>query len=268
MKSLTVNLHEGLGQGFLKVYLQETKDHTEVLRPCVVIIPGGGYISYLEDEAEETALFWLAKGFQVAIVFPSIGFPFARLPMPLMEISKAVRVLVDYSSQWGIDTTRLSLMGFSTGAHLASLLLSAEQGAQKDQEKLDYSLPIKPWALVLINPVLNFEASYNRFKQLNPTQRMAFEPTWLASMGPQPYQNEQLSKWSVGFHVHATMPTTFLWQDTQNVFSTYEDSMVFLMRLEALNLHYGSHFSKPSQQSNQKSNSIKRWYELIEESLR
>mgnify|MGYP000429385771 CR=1 FL=1 len=56
------------------VYLNNTACENIVSgrRPCVIIFPGGAYLSWAERESEPVALEWLRLGFQVCILHYSV----------------------------------------------------------------------------------------------------------------------------------------------------------------------------------------------------
>ena len=115
-----------------KILLGERKDgpyftftHLEypekAKRPCVVVIPGGGYTVVCKDrEGERIALAYNAAGFHTAILEYTVGED--TYPKALLELAETVRILRARAEEWDVDPGKIAVIGFSAGAHLASSL--------------------------------------------------------------------------------------------------------------------------------------------------
>ena len=93
--------------------------------PLVVFIHGGGWISndkYADmGYMPNTVAAMLNNGMAVA----SIDYRFATqavFPAILQDCNKAVSFLYDNAGKYSLDQTKIALMGFSAGGHLASLM--------------------------------------------------------------------------------------------------------------------------------------------------
>jgi acetyl esterase/lipase len=93
--------------------------------PLIVFIHGGGWIGndkYADmGYMPNTINAMLENGFAVA----SIDYRFATqavFPAILQDCNKAVSFLFDNANKYQIDESRIALMGFSAGGHLASLM--------------------------------------------------------------------------------------------------------------------------------------------------
>jgi acetyl esterase/lipase len=97
--------------------------------PHVIVLPGGGYAEHAAHEAEPIAR-WL-KGLDVAAsVF---RYPLmARHPAPLNALRAEIRRLRD------VGSTRIGVIGFSAGGHLAGLAALADD-ADAD-EAVDFAV--------------------------------------------------------------------------------------------------------------------------------
>ena len=97
--------------------------------PHVIVLPGGGYAQHVADEAEPIAR-WLAELGVAASVF---RYPLmVRHPAPLNALRAEIRRLRDGGS------TRIGVIGFSAGGHLAGLTALAVD-ADAD-EAVDFAL--------------------------------------------------------------------------------------------------------------------------------
>ena len=137
----------------LTVYSRENSPEIDPNRkyPTVLICPGGGYGMTSDREAEPVALAFLNRGYTAAVLRYSPS-P-ARYPVQLTEVVAAM-ALLKRSSNWNIDTKKISVCGFSAGGHLAASL-----GTMWDDQAVCDDLKIsafesKPCAMVLSYPVI------------------------------------------------------------------------------------------------------------------
>ena len=89
-----------------------------LVRPAVIICPGGGYSWTSSREAEPVAMKFLAAGFHCFILDYAIaptGWPAA-----CCELSKAVSYVRSIADEYGIDKNKVFVCGFSAGGHLAA----------------------------------------------------------------------------------------------------------------------------------------------------
>ena len=104
----------------------------------VVVCPGGGY----------NVLAWQHEGVELAQWFNSIGVTAFilkyRVPRrdpdrihwePMQDVQRAVRVVRHRAEEFGVDSKRIGVLGFSAGGHLT--LMSALQSDQKCYEPVD-----------------------------------------------------------------------------------------------------------------------------------
>ena len=103
--------------------------------PLVIFIHGGGWLGndkyadmgYMKKTVAEI----VSSGYALA----SIDYRFstqAVFPAQIQDCNRAVSFLYDHAAQYGFDTNRFGVMGFSAGGHLASLLgLSKNNNVEK-----------------------------------------------------------------------------------------------------------------------------------------
>lgn len=91
------------------------------IRPAIVICPGGAYEKIAEIEKDPVAIYYFSKGFNVFILEYSIRGD-ASAFTPLLELSEAFVKIRDNANDFRTDPTRIAVMGFSAGGHLAASL--------------------------------------------------------------------------------------------------------------------------------------------------
>jgi acetyl esterase/lipase len=95
---------------------------------AVVVFPGGGYTILAADHEGSQFAKWLNDRGIVSIVVKyrvsgndayNYGFP-----VPFLDARRAIRTVRANAGEWGVDPTRVGVLGFSAGGHLASLCLT------------------------------------------------------------------------------------------------------------------------------------------------
>jgi len=126
-----------------------TKPTLTIYRPApekdtqtaIVICPGGGYWNlYWQLEGEEVAAWLNSLGITGVILKYRVprradeptGEPARR---PLQDAQRAVSLIRSKSAEWGIDPTRIGIIGFSAGGHLA--IATATRFAQRTYQPID-----------------------------------------------------------------------------------------------------------------------------------
>ncbi len=87
-------------------------------RPGVIVIHGGAWRSGDSKQLPDLNSYLASRGYVVAAVNYRL-VPHSRYPAPISDIQSAITYLRDHASEFGLDPTRLVLLGRSAGAHLA-----------------------------------------------------------------------------------------------------------------------------------------------------
>jgi uncharacterized protein (TIGR03067 family) len=86
---------------------------------AIVICPGGGYIRLVTGVEGDGISAWLNRHGITAIVL-EYRLPAGRPYVPLFDAQRAIRTVRGNAKAWGLDPTKIGIMGFSAGGHLAS----------------------------------------------------------------------------------------------------------------------------------------------------
>lgn len=114
---------------------------------AVIICPGGGYGGLAYDkEGTDIAAWLVANGIAGLILKYRLphGAPGDVEPVPLQDARQAMRIAKAKATEWHVDATRIGIMGFSAGGHLASTLATHATDADR------------PAFAVLVYPVITF----------------------------------------------------------------------------------------------------------------
>ena len=87
-------------------------------RPCMIVCPGGGYAMCSQREAEPIAMHFLPDGFNVFVIYYSVA-PH-RFPTQMREVAATVELIYKNADNWNCDVSKLAIVGFSAGGHLAA----------------------------------------------------------------------------------------------------------------------------------------------------
>ena len=108
-------------------------------RPAMVVIPGGGYAMCSDREADPVAMAYLKAGYQ-AFVLRYTCTPKGKWPLPLEDYEQAMALIEEHADEWHLDKSRIAVVGFSAGGHLAACAATVAQH--------------KPAAAVLVYPAI------------------------------------------------------------------------------------------------------------------
>ena len=129
--------------------------------PCLVILPGGGYGGLAVDHEGEQIARWANSLGMVALVCKyrhrKDGYGH---PVPMTDAQRAVRMTRANAQAWGVDPSRVGVIGFSAGGHLASTLLTHHDPGNAAAKDLIARQSSRPDFGILCYPVIGMGKSY------------------------------------------------------------------------------------------------------------
>jgi len=184
---------------------------------AVVICPGGGYRRLAMDKEGRDIAVWLNRlgvsAFVLKYRVPQFGHP-----APLQDVLRAIRLVRRDAPAWGIDPSRIGVLGFSAGGHLAASASTLFDDAEgKTGAALD-AVSARPDFQVLVYPVITMDGS----------NAHAGSRTYLLGKAPPP---ALVRKLSVEHQVTASTPPAFLVHGGDDASVPAENSAVYYLAL-------------------------------------
>ena len=193
-------------------------------KAAVIICPGGGY----------TNLHIQREGFKVAEAFSQQGVAAFvlkyRLPdkeiveegpyVPLKDAQRAIQLVRENASEWGIDPGKIGIMGFSAGGHLA-----ATAGVHHDATLIDNerNTSLRPDFMILLYPVISFD---DKVGHVGSKKRL---------IGDQLKETDVLF-FSNELHVNSHTPKSILFHAGDDKTVPVENSLLFYKELSRHNV--------------------------------
>ncbi|MFC6274316.1 alpha/beta hydrolase [Levilactobacillus tangyuanensis] len=144
---------------YLKGYLRANDSGKDY--PAIIIVPGGSYTHIPEQQAEDLAMAWFAKGYQAFYLrYSFVGETTPLLPTPIVELAQSMALLKANAAAWQLADDKIAVAGFSVGGHIVALFndlwaqpaFNRRAGTTPDQ--------IKPQAVILGYPVITPAAGF------------------------------------------------------------------------------------------------------------
>ena len=125
------------GIGTFKLEMDILKPRAKQLKPLplIVFITGGGFIGAPKENYIQQRLAIAEAGYIVASIEYRVA-PNGVFPEPLEDVKSAIRYLKANADTYGIDKTRVAVMGDSAGGYLAAL--AGTTNTMKQFDKGDY----------------------------------------------------------------------------------------------------------------------------------
>ena len=198
------------------------------VRPCVLVIPGGGYRFVSPAEGELVAKRFYNLGYQTFVGTYTVNL-LDREPLktrPLKDIARMVRIIRGRAEEFRVDPGKIVICGFSAGAHLCGTLCVHWQEAEEDNP-LWSGVSCRPDGAILSYPVIT-------------SGEFAHRDSFTALLGARP--TAKALKWaSLETQVTENTPPVFLWQTATDELVPVENSYLMAQALKAKGIPFAHH---------------------------
>ena len=206
----------------LHTYLHEDREP----RPCVLVIPGGGYRMVVPPEGEIVAKCFYEKGYQAFVgTYTTNYLDLEPLKdQPLRDLSRMLRLIRSRAEEFRVIPDRIVICGFSAGSHLCGSLGVHWMDLQDSRYG---SVSGRPDGVILSYPVIT-------------AGEFAHRDSFRALLGNDPEEKE-LEYWSLEKEVTPDTPPMFLWQTAADGLVPVENSLLMAMALKKAGVPFEIH---------------------------
>ena len=214
-----LGMYAGVTKPTLQIFLP---DKDKATGAGVVICPGGGYaVVVYQAEGVRTAKEFAKNGVAAFVLkyrLPSDSTMINKTIGPLQDAQQAIKVVKENAAEWGIDTNRVGIMGFSAGGHVASTEATHYRKALIENKD---NISLRPDFQILVYPVISMEDSLTHLG--SRTELLGKDPS-----------QKLKDEFSSELHVDDNTPQAYITQAGDDKTVTVDNSIVYY---EALRHH-------------------------------
>lgn len=194
----------------IRTYLHDD----DTIRPCMLVIPGGGYCMVCNVEGEPVVDEFYKRGMNCFVLTytTDITMSVPLKSQPMEDASRAIRYIRKNADRFLIDPNRLSIIGFSAGGHLAASISVHFDDVQDKNPKYS-AFSNRPDSTVLGYPVITSGEYAHRDSIISLLGRDA--------------SKEELDYFSLEKNVTENTPPAFIWQTVADDLVPVENSALY-----------------------------------------
>jgi acetyl esterase/lipase len=185
----------------------------------IVICPGGGYGGLAIDHEGHQIARWLNENGIAGFIcdYRHRGKGYGH-PAPLQDAQRAIRMVRSGAKSFGVDPSKIGIIGFSAGGHLCSTAVTHFDNGEAGSKDAVMRVSSRPDFGILCYPVIAFDQPYtHKGSQRNLLGENA-SPDLIATLS-----NEQ--------QVKDDTPPCFLWHTEEDKAVPPQNSLVFYQAL-------------------------------------
>ena len=191
---------------------------------AVVICPGGGYwLLAIQHEGHDIARWFNEIGVAGIVLknrLPSSDNVHHKSEVAMVDAQQAVRMVRHHAGEWGIETDKIGIMGFSAGGHLASTVgTHYDYGLSRTDDPV-LKESCRPDFMILMYPVIDMSGD---IKHSGSAKNL---------IGEHPTES-QMNRFSNQKQVTSDTPPTILIHSTDDKGVPVANSIVFYEALVA-----------------------------------
>ena len=216
-----------MAQGFvpnIMTYVHED----ELIRPCMIVVPGGAYCFVSPSEGELVAKKFYEFGYNTFVLTYTVNvtYEYPLNEQPMRDLSRAIRYVRKNCEHFHIDSNKVVICGFSAGGHLCGSVCVHHKDV-KDVNQEFANISNKPNAAILSYPVIT-------------AGEFAHQSSFDALLGFRTTE-EQKEYYTLENQVNEEVPPCFLWQTVNDETVPVENSYLFAKALKEKNIPFAHH---------------------------
>lgn len=219
-------MFRGVSKPTLEVYLPEKEKATGT---AIIIIPGGGYgVVVYQGEGISNAKQFAKNGIAAFVLkyrLPDDSILVNKTIGPLQDAQQAIKLVRENAAKWGIDATRVGIIGFSAGGHLASTAATHFQRAVIENSN---NTNLRPDFQVVVYPVISMKDS------------LTHRDSRRSLLGQNP-SNELIHEYSNELQVTANTPSTYITHAADDKVVDVDNSIAYFQSLRRHNVEVEMH---------------------------
>ena len=215
-------------------------------KPAVIVCPGGAYETCPRhgNEGDPVAMSFAADGYQAFVLEYSVSTraPEGKtlFPAQLIDFGKAILTIREHAEEWSVDCERISIIGFSAGAHLCGTLATRWQDGTLSDTFGMPSEVFKPLVAMLIYPITDYTIQEPFRKTLNMPFMDLAHSNLMVFGTENPDEDMQIAA-SPARHVTKDCPPIFLAAARDDGLVTAENSLAMACALQKEGIPYELH---------------------------
>ena len=214
----------------------------------VIICPGGGYQSLLtKREGSDIARAFNQLGVAAFVLKYRLRSDHTMIDKtmgPLQDAQQAIKLVRESKADWGIDASKIGIMGFSAGGHLA-----ASAGTWFDDPVIENGegTSLRPDFMILIYPVISLTDSIGHLGSRG----------FLLGESP---DKETIRQFSNEFRVNREIPPAFITHADDDTVVPVANSVVFYEALRKNGVSAGLHVYAKGEHGFLKTPTFEEWF--------
>ena len=142
--------------GSRELHIDAFYSKSKVANPAVIMIHGGGWKSGDKSHLEPMAIEIASKGYSCFAVEYRLS-PEAKYPTAIFDVKSAIQFIKDNAAKFNVDTTRVAILGCSSGGQMAALVGTTNGNKSFEEGKSSHKSSTNVQAVVNMDGVLAFK---------------------------------------------------------------------------------------------------------------
>lgn len=139
-----------------KLHFDAYYNKNNLLNPAIIILHGGGWKSGNKSQMEPFAIEMASKGYTCFNIEYRLS-PEAKYPAAIFDVKKAIQYIKKNAQNFNTDTTKIAVLGFSSGGQMAALIGTTNENRNFEANDKKIKFSSKVYAIIDIDGVLAFK---------------------------------------------------------------------------------------------------------------